>query len=180
MKRLIGLTALLLAIGSVGLTAGPAFSQSSGTVPATVTVASPCVTVPSTAIDYGTQGFASTGTGERTSTGAAFQVTNCGLSQEFISVAGQDMTGGTATWTLGNNSQTTCFQDGGTTLTLNRYKHEVADGTTPYLLTTTNQSLGVLSASASKTLTPKLYMPCSGSDGDGATMITAITFTASY
>lgn len=187
LKRMVAVVALLGGLASLGISAAPAFSEDSGVVNATVTVASPCLIVPSTAIDYGTKAFASTSTGESTSTAAPFNVTSCSQAQEIISVSGASMSSATssAVWTLSSAATTTCFQDGaGQPVTLNRYKHEVTSGTTPILLTTSNASLGVVGASGSASdtlsITPKLYMPCSGSDGVGQTMSTTITFLASY
>lgn len=183
-KQLLLVAALTGALSTLGLTAGPVFSEDSGEVPATVTVASPCITVPSTTIDYGTKAFATTSTGESTSTAAAFGVTNCSEAQEFVYVSGANMANadGTATWTLSNAASTTCFQNGpGTPVTLNRYKHGVTPGTSSeILLTTSNAQLGLVSPSATTSVAPKLYMPCSGSDGVGSIMSTTIFFTASF
>jgi hypothetical protein len=187
LKRLLAAGLLIAAVASVGLTARPVFSQDSGVVNATVTVATPCLTVPSTTINYGTKGFANTIIGDSWVNAAQFMVESCSPTPQSLSARGQAMTGISAAWSLSSAGLlTTCYQDGPTQpITLNRYKHKITYGPpaspTVILLTTSDTVLGTMSAiGTAYNVTPRLYMPCSGSDGVGQAMSTTITFTASY
>ena len=186
LRRIFAVGALFASVATLAITAGPVFSADSGTVNATVTVTSPCLTVPETVIDYGNKGFASVTTGDSTAVGAEFLIESCSADSQSVSVSGAEMKGSTAVWNLSTNvANTTCFQEGaGQTVTLNAYRHEImlSHYAEPTTLTMGNSLLGVMSPSGTPgwKSTPKLYMPCAGSDGVGQTMSTTITFTASY
>ncbi|HEY4670046.1 MAG TPA: hypothetical protein VIH05_09755 [Tepidiformaceae bacterium] len=189
LKRLLAVGLLVGAVASLGLAAGPAFSADNGAVNATVTVATPCLTVPSTTINYGTKSFATVNTGESTSTGPELSIGSCSEAPQFLAVRGDDMVSNdmSAAWTLSSMAETTtCFQDGaGAASTVDRYKHELTYGpNTPpssVLLTKSLGTLGIMSGIGTGwNITPHLYMPCSGSGGVGQTMNTIIIFTAYY
>lgn len=185
-RRLLSVGLLVGAVASLGLTAAPAFGDDNTVVTATVTAATPCVTITNNTINYGTKTFASTSTGDSTATGSQLTVTNCGSASENIWARGAAMTGTSATWTLSSaDTLTSCFQDGfASPVTLNRYKHRVDVGTgastIAMYLTTSNAAAGSLTGGGGVSVIPMLYMPCSGSDGSGQVMSTTITFTATY
>jgi hypothetical protein len=190
LKRLLAAGLLIAAVASVGLTARPVFSQDSGVVSATVTVTTPCLTVPSHTIDYGVLPFANTITGDSFRWADQFTVSSCSVSPQSLSVRGQDMTGIDAVWSLtsgstspGGGMWSTCYQNGGSVggVTLNLYRHEVWFDSDVVRLAKSDTVVGTLSAvRTSYQFSPALWMPCSGSDGFGQTMSTTITFTASY
>ena len=186
LKRLLAVGLIVGAVASLGLSAGPVFGDDNVVVTATVTPATPCVTVTSLTISYGTRSFATSSTGDSSATADPLTVVNCGDTSENVWARGADATGASATWSLSSlGTQTTCYQDGfSSPVTLNRYKHRIDVGTGASLLdiylTINNAAMGSLAGGNGVQVIPMLYMPCSGSDGAGQLMSTTITFTATY
>lgn len=147
---------------------------------ATVTVAAPCVTV-GPAIDYGTRGFAPSGSVPSPASGSSTYA-NCGTSPEQIAVQGTDAqsttTGSFAAWTL--QSQQPCQ---GVT-TPDKFRVEVKDSQqiSLALSSSTAQVIdpALADGSGDQTLTTYLYMPCSGSSGAGETMQFTISVIAYF
>ncbi len=153
----------------------PVLAADSGTVDAQVTVATPCIIVSPTTVDFGTLPFttlAIQGYGAR-----SIQLQNCGTGPEQMYVRGTDATFGSSTvWTL--VAADPC--SGG----LNEYFLRARDNsnTGPFVgLTTTDQVLETVSA-GSNALTNEiqLVMPCTGSDGVGQTVTFQAIFTATF
>lgn len=172
LNRLAAAVALTTALASSPITA---LAADSGTVDAQVTVATPCIIVSPTAVDFGTLSFttlAVQGYSQR-----SIQLQNCGTSPEQVYVRGTDATlGGSTVWSL--VAADPC--SGG----LNEYFLRARDNsnTGPFVgLTTTDQALETVSA-GSNALTNELQlvMPCTGSDGAGQTVTFQAIFTATF
>lgn len=156
---------------------GPTLAADIG---ATVTVAAPCVTV-GPAIDYGTHGFAPSGSVPSPASGNSTYA-NCGSSTEQIAVQGTDATsttsGSNANWTL--QSQQPCQ---GVT-TPDAFRVEIKDyaGVSLALSSSTAQVIdpALAGSSGDQTLSTYLYMPCSGSSGAGETMQFTISVIAYF
>ena len=138
------------------------------TVEAQVTVATTCITVDPTSIDYGILSFSEVGA-------ATTSFTNCSAQSQDIFVRGTDASSTTsgATWTLG--SSLSCDR-------LNEYALHVDDLSTllgPVSLIANNQSLSTeVPSAAVREVNADLSMPCTGSDGAGETFTFSIIFTA--
>jgi hypothetical protein len=174
-RKILAFVVGVAVVAVVGpLTAVPAFSQDNGTVPATVTVAAPCLTVSqTTAVDYGVVGF------NNAASASLGTVTNCSTgSAQSLRVRGTDATStGSTTWQLGGSN---CA-----TPTLNTYEHRLSldNGTAlngRYLSTTDYVVPTSMPASASWSASGMLEMPCSGSDGQGKTYNFSVIFTATF
>jgi hypothetical protein len=153
----------------------PALAADNGAVDAQVTVATPCIIVSPTALDYGTLPFttsANQGYGAR-----LIQLQNCGTSQEQMYARGSNATIGASTvWTLVPADPCS----GG----LNEYFLRARDNsnTGPFVgLTTTNQVLESVGA-GNNALTNELQlvMPCAGSNGVGQTVTFQAIFTSTF
>jgi len=166
---------------AVWLTPGTAaLAANAGGVQATVTVATPCITVSPVSVDFGTLGFSP----DNGAPAAGFQglsYTNCGASAEQIFGRGTDAhgPGGTPTWSLDPTPGTICPARG-----LNNYRLGVQSTLQPTLIadfTTTDQAIETVAANANG-LINRLYihMPCAGSSGAGVTMTFQATFTATF
>jgi hypothetical protein len=162
---------LLVTAASAALifgTAAPTFAAETGTVDATVTVATPCINVLTPTLDFGTLPFSSgnvLGSAQQ-----AFRYENCGEAAEHIWAAGTDAVGTSATWTLSGLPPAACNG------TLNVYSVDAAN----YNLTNQAQDIESLAAGDTNFHTAVLYMPCVGSDGAGATMSFRILLTATF
>lgn len=147
-------------------------------ISATVLMAAPCVTVASTQLDFGVQGF-STPSQDTTAT-APLSFSSCSDAAEFIFVHGTDAIdagGGAATWSL-TGSQITCPDR-----PLNKYRVTLRStgGFGSFDLMSASWLLGGFSPGAQSQLDEvQLVTPCVGSDGSGASMSFQIVFTASF
>ena len=175
MRRLIGLSAA--AAMAIWLMAGaaPAWSQSSGSVTATVVVqGSACITITPTTFSYVASGL-STSTAPVTTlpSSAKPSAANCStVTQNFLARGGPAMGTG-ASWTLETAFNCDVPQ-------INMYKHEVKPLSGSFTaLTATNQTWeSAVPANASRTLDTRLTMPCDGSNGVGQTISIPVTITA--
>lgn len=115
-----------------------------------------CVTLDTTFIDFGTLAFGDT------SAPVATTLNNCGDDVD-LTAAISDAAGATAAWSPDNGGTDTCAA--GTDL----FAYQLDDGTTsPVLLDNTPTALsGQLVSGADRTDSHTLYMPCTGSTGDG-------------
>jgi hypothetical protein len=165
---------LLIGLAAIGILlscAMPAFSDSSGAIAAHVQVASPCIIVTPSSIDFGTVRFAA-------SSGAnavirQYQIDPCGMS-ETILVRGTPATSDPVgvTWQPAS-TPSTCVQT-------NRYATLTSVGqSTLKVVTLTNQVLTtVVGSPVSGGL--RLNPPCVGSDGAGRLMNFSLFFTATF
>lgn len=169
-------TTFLTAAALVALLLPPAAAaDSSGTVSAQVTVATPCVTVGNN-LDYGTLPFSTSDPFVSVTKSSSTSYTNCSVTSEKIYVRGTTATSTTsnAVWDklTGTNTCNTMP---------NVYSHSVGDDQGGKFLTLTDQLLNpAVAAGATKTLNTNLEMPCSGSSGAGETMTFSIIVTASF
>jgi len=170
--RRAGLGLALVALWATSVT--PILASDNGTVDATVTVATPCVTVSPSQLDFGTLPFSSLafpGSANR-----PLQVHNCGSSGEQLFIRGTDATlAGAAVWTLNAEAQP-CY--GG----LNEYTLIAGTGVgTSTALTKVDQLAETVGADAdAATNSLALYMPCAGSNGIGSTLAFQAIFTAAF
>lgn len=186
MKRLITVAGgMAVALAYSALSALPAFSADTATVEAKVTVTAPCITVAVTwpsapTLDFGSSLFTTPTQPGGGSLMDAISVTNCAPGIENVLVRGTDATSTTtsSTWTL-QNSLATCSAG------LDKYALEadMADGNGAHnspavKLELTNQLLGNIPP-GTRGVTPRLWMPCTGSKGAGETMSFQLIFTAS-
>lgn len=172
LNRLAVAVALATAWASSAL---PVLATDSGAVDAQVTVATPCIIVSPTTVDFGTlpfttplaQGYAA----------RSLQLENCGTSAEQLYVRGTDATlGGNPVWSLVPSDPCSAG--------LNEYFLRARDNSNagPFVgLTTTDQTLETVPA-GSNALTNELQlvMPCTGSDGIGQTLTFQAIFTATF
>jgi hypothetical protein len=176
MRRLI--LALVLA-ALAGGQAGPALAADSATVDATVSVEAACLTISSTEVDFGTLSFSSDGANPSQGV-EAISYTNCGGAIERIFGRGTDAAevGGSTTWTLGTTTGL-CPERG-----LNTFRAGAGSTTSSNvggLLSTVDAQLETVAGGAAGQVNV-LYvsMPCTGSDGSGATMSFQAIFTATF
>jgi hypothetical protein len=154
-----------------------AFAADNGSVSANVTVATPCIIVTPSTIDFGTQGF-STASSTASST-RSVGYTNCSSASERVFGKGTDATGTGATWNLVTFNG---CSDGANKYSLDALAPNSAggDGTVAYLTTVDQQLETVQGATAGSVDNISLYMPCAGSSGAGLVMSFTITFTATF
>jgi len=179
MKRSLAALVAALVLGAPSAVLG----ESSGTVPAQVEVAAPCITIDAPgSVDYGTLAFSTDPNSPRIKRGSPdLGFNNCGVGDEHVFVNGMDARDTfptpdppTAVWSLVGGS--TCPQ-------LNQYRINVSQPTTTgtgIVLSNELQELEVLGAGAADQQSTDLFMPCSGSDGAGKTMGFFITLTATF
>jgi hypothetical protein len=177
---------LASALGTLAATAAfvatsmPAAAASSGTLNATVSVASPCIQLDQNSIDFGSLGFSSQNAPTNGTKTAA--LTNCGGQSEDILARGTDATDGTnALWTLIQGGPNPCDLAGVNKFFL--WSDLVGFG---------NPSGGGLrrdadmliatgvGAARQATVEATVTMPCNASDGVGATAHFAFIYTASF
>lgn len=168
--RRLGL-GIALAAAWVG-SATPLLAADNGVVDAQVTVATPCITLVTPTIDFGTLPFSAPGIDGTGQGSVTYE--NCGESVERIWAAGTDATGTSATWNLIDYLTTACQQP------LNTYRLALSGGAIATNLTLTAQELELLDAATSNWLNASLFMPCAGSDGVGQVMSFQILFTATF
>jgi hypothetical protein len=178
-RRRIG--TFLAATALTGTIAGPTFAADNGAVDATVTVATPCILVTPSQVDFGTLPFSPLGA--PTSSGlAAVSYTNCADIPERVYARGSDATGsspgGPITWTL-----TPAPACGSTTNPiLNEYTVATVDGVNPAKpLSGADLELETVAAASQGAVNQlAILMPCAGSDGAGSLMSFQVTFTATF
>jgi hypothetical protein len=169
---LVVLTGFAVAVSYFAMSSLPAFSADAGTVNATVTVAGgPCITVPTTTIDFKSLGFSSPTANVTAADTLGY--TSCSAAAQKVFARATDATGTAATWTL------------------TTYKYPCTDGVNKYALDLYAGGIDRATLSATdqaiETLAPgvpgavnllSLTMPCQGSTGGGQTMSFQVHFTA--
>jgi hypothetical protein len=168
---LVVLTGFAVAVSYFAMSSLPAFSADAGTVTATVTVAGPCITVPTTTIDFKSLGFSGATTpvaGVET-----LGYTSCSAAAQKVFARGTDATGTSATWTLAAFAYP-CL-GGVNKFVLNLY----AGGSLHTTLSGTDQEIETVAAGLPGSVNMlQLIMPCQGSSGGGQTMSFQVHFTA--
>lgn len=186
MRRLVIVPLVAGAAFISSILAAPAFSLDNGDVAATVTPATPCISI--AAVAGGTLQFPSktfsTNLANVISEVDGPLVTNCSGVTENIYGNGSSASNGAggAIWTLlspANPSNAQCVA-GETLYSANKYalRHNVAAGDQRFF---TESQIAVKLSAADGVQPPyklQMYMPCSGSLGVGTAMNFTITFTA--
>ena len=161
----------------------PASASSSGTLNATVTVASPCILLDKDAVDFGSLGFSSTTTptnGTKTA-----QLTNCGGQAEDILARGSDAVDSSSLplWTLwGTSNQVNpCALGPGYFFQWSAIDGYANPNPTWSLVSSVEHVIASrVAAGTPNTLEATVTMPCSGSGGAGATAHFSFIYTASF
>lgn len=174
------LTALFTAIAMLAATATPMFAADNGTVDATVTLATPCVTMDTTSIGFGTQVFSTPGNEVIATGNPQVGITNCGAADEVLYGAGTDAASADpnnpAQWAL-----VTQAIDCGNNTPNDSYALEVLNANIDALLSTSASTLITLPGNAgSLTIDHLIHMPCSGSTGAGQTMSMQVIYTVTF
>lgn len=167
---------LAFAICCFVASAVPVFSADSGTVAATVTAATPCITVTPASVSFGTAGFSNSSTATVADSTGSMSFTNCGSAKERVFGRGTNATGGGTTWTLMTASSPTnpC------TVGINTYQQSTFVGSSEVIITDTNANLIDLNGGANFTLGGRIRMPCAGSAGAGNSMSFSYIYTATF
>jgi hypothetical protein len=168
------ITACLLAAGR----AGPALGADNVTVDAQVSIVAPCLTVSTTAIDFGPQLFSPDGGAPRVSA-QPVSFANCGGANEQVYARGTGATetGGGASWALVLPGSS-CPAYG-----LNRFSLTARASTAgvDVDLAPQDRLLDLVPAGSSGQFDQlQLHTPCVGSDGAGTTMSFRVIFTATF
>jgi len=177
---------ILVLLGALALLAfaSPlsAFSAGNGSVSARVLAGlAPCITItsPPTAagVDFGNLPFSpqSSSAFVEGSGTPDISVSSCATASETLFASGTAATDPSlpnTTWNLTTAMPAQCSAN-----FINTYRLGLRTGTTDQFLTTANQTVTALAASASVTRTPRITMPCAGSSGNGATMTMTYNFT---
>lgn len=174
MRRTLALAGgLAIAAAYFALSALPALSADTGTVNAQVTVATACITLDKTLLDFGSLSFSQPNQG---GTSQPLTVTNCGSAAKLFGRGTDAKNGaGTITWTLVDGDPCT--------VGINHYASSLG-GSTPswgVLLSTADKQLlgnSLLGSGSAATMGNGLLMPCTGSSGSGQIMSWQIVFTA--
>ena len=177
MKHLSAAGALTAAAACFVLSALPAFGSDTGTISATVTAATPCITIDTTSVDFGTLGFSTSSFFSAKVLSHASAYRNCGATQEAILARGTDAQSGTsaATWSLTQPSWICNIA------TANGYGLELgSDLTFRFALSKQNASFETLGGNASGYLNLRIDMPCTGSAGAGEKMNFQYILTAIF
>jgi hypothetical protein len=189
-----------LVTGILILSALPTFGASSATVPMSVSVQAPCITVDlgtATKIDFGSQGFSyppPTG-GLSIAQNSTPKVINCGSGSEDVFVKSTNAAGsGTGAWSLEptftwvnpvDSGRSICdFGSNKFALGARMYNGTNLLSTQILNVTTTDQKLFQAGPSSGSPVPSyraesTLIMPCIGSSGGGETMSFQLTYTAS-
>lgn len=179
---------LLVALGLAVLVSAalwlPSLAQSEGTVTASVTVQNVSVSVSPSTVNYGTLTFEATQQ-SGTTVSPTFTATNNGNVNEDLKVRGANATevsGTPFTWTI-QGSAVACPTDG-----TNVYAHSIIgvsagpiDDAEIFMTTSnsaTNLATGLAALGGTKDFNSKIYMPCTGSGGQGQTASTDIIVVA--
>jgi hypothetical protein len=178
MKRL--LSGFVTGVTVLALSSLPTFAGDTGTISASVTAATPCITIGTTTLDFGTLAFSSSSApgGFKYLTNAS-SYTNCAGAQEAIFIRGTDATSSvsTAKWLLlGPSAGSIC--DAGA----DKYILQMSSSSTPSTLAvgTTSAAFDTAAAGATPSLSPGIVMPCTGSSGAGEKMNFQYVLTASF
>jgi len=159
--------------------AAPSLAADNATVAAHVDVATPCITVSTSTLNFGTLSFSTPGVNPVSSV-QAVSYTNCGGTAEKVFGHGTNanQANGTIVWSLvppiGN-----CDNYGGP----NKYGLvlHTPDTLTYTLLSNTDQLLETVAAGGTGAKDHEaLFMPCAGSNGAGQTMNFQTVFTATF
>jgi hypothetical protein len=177
MRRILTLCAVAAIAAAAAV---PSFGSDSGSIPASVVPATPCITIGTRAIDFGTLPFSPASTTNPTTANATSSYTNCS-SAENVYFSGTDATSATssAVWTLestGSGGAATCG------FGPNVYKLGLglagAGGT--FSVFKTAQLLESTPAGTTRNLNLALFMPCEGSSGAGERMSFQYLLTATF
>lgn len=185
-RRTLALVVLVAAtVVAWAASALPAFGADSGTVDATVTVATPCILISPPTVDFGSMAFRD-GSEEYADLVANPQTigyTNCSEAAENIFARGTnaaDANGATASWAL-DPGLASCPQ------TPDVFGMALTDATLGGVqLALDNAQLeGALAPALAPGATGgfnmwHVIMPCTGSSGAGATMAMSVIFTATF
>jgi hypothetical protein len=166
----------LAALLAFGIAARSATAADTGQVAADVTLQAEtaCIELSTTAVSFGTLGFAV----DAAPATPDVTITSCSTADIQVNASATDATGTGATWTLVNDGST-C--GGSPDLGTDQYRLGItgpgfADG--PVSLDKLETSVAGLVPAGTATHTPVIWMPCSGSAGDGQRMEFFINYTA--
>jgi hypothetical protein len=170
MSRLLARAAVLVAATAlVAASSLPAFGADTGTINASVTGASPCITIGATSVDFGTAGFSTSSAFSSKVLSNASSYTNCASSSEIVMARGTNAhnAGSTATWSLNPAPGAICSN-----AATNVYSLTLSSATTPGNggLDTSNKSFETAAGGATSNLNLGIFMPCTGSAGAGEKM----------
>lgn len=174
-RRSVTVLTVVMLLASLMLIAVPVSALPSGSVDATVTVEGPCLTVPTTPVNFGPVGF-SQASANTTKQALSFLLSNCGSQTIDLYAKASDATGdGGASWTLSGWDGSALMCDGA----IDMYGAGVKEGVSSTLWLSTSDALYTKAVAALGTVTtyPNLLMPCTGSSGVGETMSFSYTFT---
>jgi hypothetical protein len=166
-------------VGHLGLLSPPAVGQTGpeATVTATLRIASACLIVSPTAVDFGTMQFTQPAVAPRSvdslpAATATVSVRNCSSQAETVLVRGGPVTGGGITWSHAPPGADPCAGP-------NLFVQGVRDAArSERRLSLADQVLKTLPAGATEPVTLTLVPPCSGSVGAGTALTVTYTFIA--
>jgi hypothetical protein len=190
MRRRLLLTIVVLATAALATSALPAFTADTGSVTVTIAAqpaATPCITVAPPTMDFQTMAFSTAATLSTRfigGSGTSPTVTNCGTSDQSLTITGSDASGTSGSWTVTGAARGT-----NPCPTLDRFNltgHREADANQNILLTTSPvlvRGVGgvgpyLQGPGASDNFGFTLDMPCQGSNGAGEQKTLNVTFTA--
>jgi hypothetical protein len=179
MRRIRHLLISTMAAALFGAAASPALAADNATVDASVSMAAPCLTVSTSQLDFGAQGFSPDG-GSPSVAQQSLVYTSCSESYERVFAHGTSAAeagGGSASWAL-SAASLDCPDYG-----VNKYGlglHSTAFGF-DRALTTVDQQLEIVGNGSAGSLDQATFRaPCIGSDGAGTTMEFQIVLTATF
>ncbi len=154
------------------LAAAPAGAAPTGDIDATVQVDGPCITVPSTTLNFGAKGFSTAATNSEASL-ASIGISPCTTQTMDLYARVSDAAGsGTGAWTVAwNGSGLVC------SLGPDQFGAGVK-GSLDLNPTWLGSTDTLVNTGTAYLFYPYLMMPCSGSTGVGETMTFTYTFTA--
>jgi len=171
------LGALVVGASLWAASAAPGLAADSGAVSAQVTVAAPCITVSTTAIDFGAQSLSTIAVKDLT-------YANCGPVDEKIYGRATNASGNSASWTLDPAFVGGASCGSGSPINkyaLNSYQNNNNSASGFTMLSTTDQLIETIAGGATGSRDRVVItMPCAGSSGVGQTMSFTLTFTATY
>ena len=181
LKRKTGaIAAALTASAALALPAGAA-ADSSGVVTGTVTVPTaptPCITIDTTSISFGTLGFSPSAATVVGDASPGTTVTNCsgGATQQLFAHGSDAVGSGTGLWSLiVTGAPCTAGPD-----TYRYSLRPVGASTSSGIYMTNTDALLSSTMVSDLAYTHRIYMPCTGSSGAGETMSTNTTFTVTF
>ena len=180
MKITSALAGIAVAIAYFVLSASPLLGDDTGTINAQVKVGAPCLTLSTTAVDFGTIRFATNDPSATSGNSSPmYTVTNCGAASETLYVKGTDATSTTSSvkWSLVDNIGP-CAK-GPNYFGLRAVEQFVGGGYVD--LSTSAQALPtVMPGGATRSHYIGFSWPCVGSGGAGETMTFQIGYTAAF